>query len=58
MSIDRRKDKDVVHIYNGLLLSHKKKMPLSQFYEVDESRACYTECGKSEREKEISYINT
>ena len=24
MSIDRWMDKDVVHIYNGLLLSHKK----------------------------------
>ena len=24
MSIKRRMDKDVVHIYNGILLSHKK----------------------------------
>ena len=24
MSIDRGVDKDVVHIYNGILLSHKK----------------------------------
>lgn len=25
MSINRRMDKDVVQIYNGILLSHKKK---------------------------------
>ena len=25
MSIDRGMDKDVIHIYNGILLSHKKK---------------------------------
>ena len=24
MPIDRRMDKDVVHIYNGILVSHKK----------------------------------
>ena len=28
-----------------------------QFYEVVEPRACYTEGSKSEREKQISYIN-
>ena len=26
--------------------------------EVDEPRACYTEWSKSEREKQVSYINT
>ena len=32
MSIDRWMDKEaVVHIYNGILLSHKKEMNLSQF---------------------------
>ena len=25
MSIDREMDKDMVHIYNGILLSHKKE---------------------------------
>ena len=37
-----------VHIYNGLLLSHKK----NTFDKVDEPRAYYTEWSKSEREKE------
>ena len=26
MSIDRGMDKDVVHVYNGILLSHKKEI--------------------------------
>ena len=29
MSINRRMDKDVSHIYNGLLLSHKKNEIIS-----------------------------
>ena len=33
-------------------------MHLTQFYEVDEHRACYTERSMSEGEIEISYINT
>ena len=46
------------YIYTmGYYSAIKKKMPLSQFYEVDESRACYTEWIKSEREKQM-YINT
>ena len=33
MSIDRRMDykEAIVHIYNGILLSHKKGMHLNQF---------------------------
>ena len=26
MSVDRGMDKDVVHVYNGILLSHKKEI--------------------------------
>ena len=58
MSIDRWMDKEVVeHIYSGILLSHDKQMWVSSS-EVDEPRSCYTERSKSEREKQISYINT
>ena len=31
MSIDRWKDKDVVHRYNGILLSYKKKNEIMPF---------------------------
>ena len=31
MSIDRGMDKDVVHIYNGILLSHTKKNEIMLF---------------------------
>ena len=48
---------DVVHIYNGILLSHKKERNWVICREVDGSRDCHTECSKSEREKQISYIN-
>ena len=55
MSIDRWMDKeDVAHIYNGILLSHKKKWNWVICSEVDGSRVCHTEWSKLEREKEIS----
>ena len=41
----------VVHIYNGILLSHKKEWIWVSSSEVDETRACYTEWNKSEVEK-------
>ena len=41
----------VVHIYNGLLLSHEKECIWVSFNEVDELRACYTEWSKSEKGK-------
>ena len=37
---------DMVHIYNGILLSHKKEQMCVSCSEVDKPRACYT---KSER---------
>ena len=45
----------VVHIYNGILPSHKKECILVSSNEVDESRVYYTEWSKSEREIQISY---
>ena len=48
----------MVHIYNELLHSHKKEWIWVSSSEVNEPRACYTEWSKSEKEKEIWYINT
>ena len=48
----------VVHLYKEILLSHKKEQIWVSCSEVDEPRASYTEWSKSEREKQISYINT
>ena len=59
MSIDRWMDtEDIVHIYNSVLLSHKKEQIWVSSSKVDEATVCYTEWSKSEREKQISYINT
>ena len=58
LSIDRWMDKDVAHIYNAILLSHKKKWNWVICSEVDGPRDCHTEWSKSEREKQISYINS
>ena len=56
MSINRGTDKeDVVHIYNGILLSHKKEPNCAICRDVDGPRDCHTEWSKSEREKQISY---
>ena len=44
MSIDRGMDKeDVVHIYNGILLSHKKEQNNAIFSNTDGPRDCHTE---------------
>ena len=56
MPIDRWMDKVVVHVYNVILLSHKKECIWVSSNEVDEPRAYYTEWSKAERE--ISYSNT
>ena len=56
MSTDGWTDQEtVVHIYNGILLSHKNECLWVSSNEVDEPRVYYTE--KSEREKQITYIN-
>ena len=43
----------MVHIFNGILFSHKKEQIWVSSSEVDGLRACYTEWNKSEREKQI-----
>ena len=59
MSINREMGKeDVVHIYNGILLGHKNELNCATCRDVDGSRVCHTERSKSERQKQISYINT
>ena len=59
MSIDRWMDKeDVAHIYNGILLGHKKKQNWVICREVDGPRDCHAEWSMSEREKQIPYANT
>ena len=47
----------MVHVYNGILLGHKKGQIWVSSREVDAPRACYTEWIKSEREKQILHIN-
>ena len=47
-----------VHPYNGMLLSHKKEQIWVSSSEVGEPRACNTEWSKSQREKQIQYIDT
>ena len=48
----------MVHIYNGILLSHKKERNWVICRDVDGPRDCHTEWSKSEREKQILHINT
>ena len=56
MSIDEGMDKeDVVHIYNGILLSHKKEWNNAICSNMDGPRDCHTEWSKSDRERQISY---
>ena len=49
---------DVAHIYNGILLSHKKEQNCITCSEVDGPRDYHTEGSKSERQKQIPYANT
>ena len=59
MSIGRWMEKeDDVHIHNEILLSYKKERIWVSSNEVDEPGAYYTEWSKSERERQILYINT
>ena len=47
----------VVHIHNGVLLSHEKECIWISSNEVDETRAYYTEWSKSGRKTPIQYTN-
>ena len=59
ISIGRWMDKEVVaHIHNRILLSYKSEHIWVSSNEVDEPGAYYTEWSKSERERQILYINT
>ena len=46
---------DVVHIYSGILLSHKKEQNNAICSSMDEIRDYYTKWSKSERERQIPY---
>ena len=49
--------KVVVHVYNGILLSHIKEHIWVSPNQVNELRTCYTEWSKTEIVKQILYIN-
>ena len=56
MSTKRGMDKeDVVHIYNGILLSHKKELNNVICINMDGPRDCHTEWSMSDTEIQISY---
>ena len=58
MSNDGWMDKeDVVHIYNGILRSHKKEQDWVICRDADGPRVCHTEWSKPETDKQILYIN-
>ena len=59
MPIDRRMDKeDVVYIYNGILLSHKKEKNWVICRDVDGPGDYHTKQSKSERERQTPYAIT
>ena len=49
------KKKVVVHIYNGILLSHKKIEILTIYDSIDGSRGYYAKWNPSDWEREIPY---
>ena len=51
-------NKDVVHIYNGILLSHKKECNGAICNDTDATRDYHTKHSKSERERQIPYVIT
>ena len=54
MFIDRQLDKEVaVHIYNGILLSHKKEQNNAMCSKMDGPRGYPTKRNKSERERQV-----
>ena len=50
-----KKKKDVVYMYNGLLLSHKKEWNIAICSNMDGPRDYHTKWGKPERERQIPY---
>ena len=55
MPIDRWMDKDMVHIYNGILLSHKKEWNNAICSNMDGPRDYHTTWSKSDRGRQIPY---
>ena len=56
MSINKWMDKeDIVHIYNGILLSHKKEWNYAIWSCIIGPRDCYTKWNKSEKQRQIPY---
>ena len=51
--MDRWMDKDVVHIYNGILLSHKEEWKSAIYNNVGGPRGYYAKWNKSDRERQI-----
>ena len=49
---------DVVHIYNGILLGHKKERNNAICSDMDATTDDHAKGSKSEREKQIPYPNT
>ena len=54
MFINRGKDKDVVRMYNGIILSHKKDWNNAFYSNMDGPSDYHTEQSKSERERQMS----
>ena len=46
---------DAVHIYNGILLSHRKEQNNAFYSNMDGPRDYHTKRSKSERERQIPY---
>ena len=56
MSFDRWMDKeDVMYIYNGILLSHKKEWNNAICSNMDANRDYHTKWSQSERERQMPY---
>ena len=48
-------EEDVVHIYNVILLGHKKEQSNAICSNMDGPRDCHTEWSKSDRQRQISH---
>ena len=56
MSIDRwMGQEEVVHIYNGIILSNKEGQNNASCSNTDSTRDSHTKWSKSERERQIPY---
>ena len=56
MPIDKWMDKeDVIYIYKGILLSHKKEWNNAIYSNMDGPRDYHTKWSKPDRERQISY---